>query len=231
MDAKTFYLKYKAYIWPVVTGIASIIIIALVLIPQILAYLKVQTQISEIQDRSYSLEAKAQGLEQIDATGVKKNLQTAFTVLPTQQEIPQAMAVLQELVAKSGLTLKNSAYAPAVKGAKNNYILTLTVGGDMASIRKFLIQLQDAPRVFQVESIDVQFIKGSNDIEASIPVSVYFESAPKQISKVDSPIPKLNEGEEQLLNQLNQFISSPISSSSAQFDTSFVPLGKTNPFE
>ena len=51
MNKSEFYLKYRFIIWPAIVGISTILILALVIIPQLLTYLKVRDQIIQTQNK------------------------------------------------------------------------------------------------------------------------------------------------------------------------------------
>lgn len=228
---KEYYRRYKFIVWPVCTGVSALAILGLVIIPQIFTYLNTQDKLTSLKNRSVVLEAKAQGLEKIDSTSNKQHLQNVFRVLPQEQNVPEAMLTIQSLVNQSGLLLKNTTYSNARSNAGGNrFQLNITVLGTINSVRNFLLSLKESPRVFQVESLSLQFQKGGSLIEADMPVSVYFAPANKVSSALEQPLPQLDEQEEQLLTTLGKV--APLSIGSILESTSSaVPLGKADPFE
>lgn len=234
-QVKSFYTKYRLIIWPIVTGIACLVVIGLVIIPKILDYLNVRNKISDIQKHATSLEVKAQNLGLIDETIDKQKLQVALTVLPIDQDVPQSMAVLQSIVGKSGLSIKSTAYAAGnIGGGKSGFQLNVDVVGELSAIRNFFIALQEAPQLFQVESIAAQFQGGASTVEAQLPISVFYEALPKTSGPLDQEIPQLTEKEEQLLSKLSTFVQqqeTPLTTTQSNTTESMVPLGKADPFE
>lgn len=225
------FLRFRFLAWPVVSGIASIVVIVMVIIPQIMAYLDVQNEISGINGKSVILEAKSKELASIDEAKIQQSLQVAFTVLPSDRDVPQAMSILQDVLVRSGLTLRRTAYGGG-RGANNSFQLNLTVQGSMDALRNFMINLREEGRLFQVESINAQFQKQRSIIEAEIPIAVYYEAAPQKIGSIDQALPKLDNKEEQLLTELSQFTSSLLAQGvSSEASASAVPIGKSNPFE
>lgn len=229
---KEIYFKYKYIIWPVVIGLSSVIILAFVVVPQILEYLNIRNQISDLQSKYSFLEAKAAELESIDESATSENLKVVFTILPTDQEVLRAMAALQSLVAGSGLELQNTNFASTkLSGDKDSFQLNLTVAGQIGNLRNFLIKLQDASRVFQIESIGVQFLRSKSAIEAEIPVTVFYQKTPQALGPIDQKVAQLSDTERQLLGKLSAIVSQPAGTSGAVASDSTVPLGKSNPFE
>lgn len=226
--AKEFYTKYRMIIWPVVVGISSVCILALVIIPQLLNYLSIRNKISEIEHRSSNLEVRASDLEQLDEESAKANLQVVFSVLPREQNVPEAMVALHDVISRSGLILKNTSYISARKsGNGENFQLSVGVGGQMSAIRDFLVHLQESQRLFQVESIVARFQRRMSLVEAELPISVYFDKSAASEVTSDQDVPKLTEKEEQLLAKLSRIVQQ----TSVVEDVSSVPYGKSDPFE
>lgn len=233
LKLKELYLKYKLFFWPVTTGLAALVILSLVIIPQILVYINTQGKISDANTKFEVIDAKAQELAQIDSSVISKDLQTVYSVLPKEQEVPQALVTLTSLVNSSGLTLKNTVYGGSKKTDKqNNFVLTISVIGRVNSIRDFLNNLNSSPRVFKVESIDVQFQRGSQLVEAKIPLLVYFQPSDGQTNLAsDQPLPKLSSDDEKLLDELAKQSFDMGMTASLESTSSSVPLGKADPFE
>lgn len=232
MMLKDFYSKYKYIIWPIISGLSSIIILVFVIIPQILTYMNIKNQISDILNRSSFLDAKAAELYSLDEIAAQEDLKVVFTVLPADQDVLTALSALQNLVIHSGLRLENTSFSSSrQKDNKSSFQLNLTVFGQTNSLRDFLIKIQDSSRVFQVESISAQFLKSKSAIEAEIPISVFYQGVPKVLGSVDQKVPKLSDQEKQLLGRLTNIISQTTATSGAAINDASVPLGKSNPFE
>lgn len=227
------YAKYKLLIWPILSGIASVVILVLVIIPQLLTYLNIRGQISDIVSRSGKLEVKAQSLDAIDENLSEANLKLAFAVLPADRNVPSAVTILQSLITQSGLTLKSTSYSAAARGAsKDSYQLNVTVLGQISNVRNFLMGLRDSGRVFQVESINVQFQKSGSLVEAEIPITVFYGLALGKVGALEQEPPKLSEKEEKLLVDLSLLANNPkILAVTGEASASSVPIGKSNPFE
>lgn len=228
---KEIYQKYRIVILPVLTGLASLVIIVFVIIPHFLTYLDVRKQISGTMDDTAFLVAKAEELQNIDEAATRKDLQTVFTVLPSVQEVPQAMSVLQGLVQKSGLGLISTVYVSSGAAASggNNFGLNLTVNGPLSQVKSFLSYLQAAPRMFQVQSVNVRFQRGSSGAEVEVPIRVFFSPESGSIGSIDKPLPQLTGEEEILLSKLTAAVGE--AGAPAESTSSAVPLGKSDPFQ
>lgn len=233
-ELKEFYNRYRAIIWPIVTGLASLVILVGVIIPQLLTYLDVKSKIGDLQTRVSNLEAKASELQTLDEGQITQQFNSAFTVYPADQEVPSALVILQNLAEQSGLQLASTTYSSGQKtNGRNNYILTLTLDGSITAIRTFLNKLQSAPRVFGVDAISARFNKtDGSSLEVELPIIVYYEPSSKVSWTTEDPLPKLSPQEEKLVNQIiDQVNSKTTQQLDPEASYSAVPIGKLNPFE
>lgn len=223
------YKKYKYIVWPIFSGLASVIVLVFIIIPQFLGYLKSRDEISQTNNHLNSLVVKAEELKQIDGEGTRKKLETAYVMLPSDQDIPKTLAILQDRVNKSSLQLKNTNFVTSRKPGDNHYQLNLSVSGPIDYIRNFLIGLEDSPQIFQVDSINVHFQSVGLGVDADIPISVYFQPPKKAVVALDQPISTLTTQEESLLSKFEK-LTAGFSGASGDV-TSSVPLGKLDPFD
>lgn len=228
-DLTKYYTKYKIFVWPIAVAVIGLVVVTSVIMPQFTSYLKIKDEIANLDNQSIKYEDKAAGLEDIDTVATKEGLKVALTVLPTDQDVPEAMASLQDIVDQSGLILQGISYNSA-RGGKDNFQFNTTIVGPMSSLKEFFIKMNESSRVFRVDSISARFQRNSIITEAEVPLSVFYSpSVEIALGSFDQPAPKLTKKEEELLSQLSN--SMPKATSSALEDTSSIPLGKINPFE
>lgn len=226
------YSKYKVAVWPVGSGLASLIILALLVIPQLFSYLDTKKTIGDSKEHLDQLEVKAADLKQIDEGAVNRNLRVVLTTLPTEQDIPRAMAILHSWVARSGLSLRNAGLANTqVAAGGNSFQFSVTVAGPIILVRDFIINLQNAPQVFQIGSIRAKLLRSESAMEIEMPVSVFYEPLGKGGQALGELA--LTPDEEELLRRLERASQALPASASASTggDINSVPLGKPNPFE
>lgn len=229
-ELKIYYIKYKFIIWPVLSGVSSVAIIALVIVPQLLGYLNLRSEIYSTQSRSNSLLVKAQELQQINEADTQQKLKTVLSVLPADPEVIQAMNTLQGLIANQSasghpLILKDASYIAPGPGSKE-FKIKITISGQLDSIRSFLIGLQKSPRLVQVQNIKAHFQSDGSGIETDIPLSIFFEPTSSTPFSVDQEVPKLSADEEKKLAELSANVSAPLAS--AQFPASPLATGSGN---
>lgn len=230
-ELKIYYHKYHLIIWPVATGLSSLIVLALVIFPQLLAYLNTRGEISKAQTSLSAMEVKAEELENFDDSSAKERLQVALSVLPISQDVPVSLSVLQGLVRGAGLELKNTAYSssPPV-GGKASFQLQVTVMGPISGVRNLLLSMEDAPQIFQIQSINIRFLKTVSAVEADLPISVFYESPPRAVGDINKPITQLSQKEKDLLDHYSQIIAA-LHSLTLPEATASVRFGKTDPFQ
>lgn len=223
--------KYRVLVKPLFLALSSLIVLSLVIIPQLLAYLNVNVNINSVQNRIGIYEAKAQELDKIDASVYLKQLQTVFLALPKDKEVPQALLVLQSIISQSGLALESTKLVDSILNNTNSFRISISVTGTLESLRALLISLQNSPRALRVEGIDAQSLKQGAAMQATIIVTMFYDTA-KVSGNPDQPLSQLDKKDEELLANLNKSINKlgvlgyqPASTSSA------VPLGKSDPFE
>ena len=208
--------------------LAFILIIVLVIVPQLSTYMNSRRKVADLTAEVNKLESKAAELEKIDIQAVKRDLEVAMIILPADQQVPEALMTLSDLVNKSGLVIKSTSYAAGQKSkAKNGFRLNVTLLGPLDSVRNFLIGLDDSPRLFQIESLVVAFTATPPIVEANLPVSVFYEPPAKGGIPVEKPLPKLSDNNQKLLAKLYRIAPKAI----PEIDISTVPVGKANPFE
>lgn len=230
INIKEIYYRYNVFLIPVVVGIICIGILAFVVVPQTLDYFKERTKIEELLNRIGLLNDKTVELKTVDEGTVNNDLVTALTVLPIDKDVPQAMDVLQGLINKSNLVLKNTAYSSSSKSnGKNGFTFTISVVGSLSSIKNFMSELQNAARIFKVESAALTFQGTGSLVEASIPLTVFYEPAPKTLITADQPIQKITNSDQELITTLLQSINQ--SENQSTVSASSVPLGKSDPFQ
>lgn len=225
---KEFYLKYKIFVIPFIVSLVCLIIIIFVIIPQILEFFSEREKIRIVMNRIDLLNNKAIELGKIDETKLKQDLTTTLIVMPTDRDIPQAMAVLENLITKSNLSLKSTSYgASSTSGGPNSFSLTVSLVGSVASTRFFLNSLSEGSRIFNVESISLRLQPQGSDVSVDIPLNVFYQSVPTKTLTLDQPVAKIDTKEDNLINNLSKFTLQQPSSAT----TAAIPVGKADPFQ
>ncbi|MBI4038194.1 type 4a pilus biogenesis protein PilO [Candidatus Daviesbacteria bacterium] len=225
-----FYLKYKIIIYPVLIGVASLFLIAAVILPQLKSYLKERENLENSSQRLQNLEVKAAELNNINTEELKKQLQISVIALPPDKDFADIVGVLQDLTVRSGLSLNTIQLGQVqtnTAAAVSNYTMKLEVFGSKSGLESLVESIEKASRVMKVSSIDLSAAKGFGGVTANLTIEVFFASNPQQLGSVEAALPKISDEEQKILVRLFQ----------AQKTTGSIsqnvplPRGKSNPFE
>lgn len=230
---KGFYLNNKFALWPIISVVAIILMMVFIIVPQALSYPKISQQITEKQAKIQVLNDKSQKLENLDLNKLEQDLKVVLTVLPVSEDVPSALSVIQNMMSKVGLNLESSSYAAPQRASsgQNTSTIRLIAVGPVTSVKDFLDNLDNAPRLFQLESINLAFHKEDSGVDVEMPLSVFSSPQPQSIGTVDSPLPELSDKEKELVMKFQKSIEDMASSGSAAINSDAVPLGKADPFE
>lgn len=228
-----FYRKYKLIIWPAVVGASCLLIAALIIVPQLLVYFNLRSEADGLSNRLGLLQAKAQGLEQLNILDYNRDLDLAQAALPSEKQVPQALTMFQDLITKSGLNLQNMKFisgdVSSADATEYSFQLSVTVLGDMNSVKRLLLSMHKAPRIFRLESVSAQAVRATTDVvEADVFLKVFYEPNSTNLGSVEQPIPQLSAADRQILEELANKVRLS-GSDSANFSS--VQLGRSDPFE
>ena len=231
-----FISEYKLFIYPAVVGLASLVLIIFLIIPQIKNLLANQGNLNEEQKRLNLLDVKAKELEALDTSNINGKLLLTLSALPVDKDLPTIIGVLRNTANQSGIILQSIHFSQ--KGDKS-YIVGADLVGTTSSLGVFLEMIEKSPRVMRVLSIDSGGGGAGNTITASVSIEVFYPPGPKSLGSVDAPLPKLSDKDQVILSNLSKtpvtsLISvasgsaTPVSLAPAAVP---IPAGKDNPFE
>lgn len=211
------------------TGVASLILIGALIIPQIIVLIDNNKAYQDITTKSKFLEVKAADLQKINQEELKNKLDASLIALPADKDLNDTIGIMQSIVSASGFGLQSLSFSSATE-EKQSFGVKLEVTGSKDSLNKLLTGLESSYRPLRVRTLDMISPKSGNVISGAIGVDVFFAPIPDSIAAVDAPTPELNAKDEELINLLAiQAAKSGITSETEQIDLP-VP-GKLNPFE
>ncbi len=224
---KPFYAKYKIIVYPVVLGIASLMVIIFIIFPQLGVLLSSQDTINKSAERLKILEVKAEDLKVVDESGINKKLQTAILALPEDKDFTTVISLIRILVAQSGMELTSLQLGQLQGGVSNlnGFSVKMEVKGLMQTFSNLLKIVDNSSRVMRISSIEVNVVSG-NTATATLGVDVYYSPFPKDLGNIEVSLPRLNQEEENLLANIAKSQIASLSGTPA-----LLPRGKVNPFE
>ena len=235
------YSRNRIIIFPALVGLAALSLIILVIIPQIIGYLKSQDDAKKTQSRLEILEVKATELSNLPEEDLKQKLQYAVSALPTTKDYTSVIGLIQRLSVESGVTLESvnldtgkSASLPEA----NSYVVNAAIASTKSGFDEFLKRIEDGPVLMKIASLEVNSGGSDGSVTASVLIDVFFSPTPKNLGSVETPLPKLSEEEQKLALELeNKVALTPVSTLTPtgeiieQPPANILPRGKANPFE
>lgn len=235
------YSRYRNIIFPVLVGLAGMVLIVLVIIPQISGYFKSQDDAKKTQSRLEVLEVKAAELVNLPEEDLKQKLQSAVLALPTTKDYTSVIGLIQRLSVESGVTLQSvnlDTGRTASLSEANSYAVNIEIASSKSGFDAFLKRIEDGPALMKVGSIEVDSAGSDGSVTASIVIDVFFSPTPKNLGSVETPLPKLSEEEQQLASELESKVAlvpvsapPPSGEITGQPPANILPRGKANPFE
>lgn len=220
--------KNKALLLPAVVGVSSLIIIALIIYPQLMAFLKGQEDLQAAEHKLNKLKVKAADLENLDENDLKKKLDYALVALPQERDYATIIGVFQRVTAEAGMSLGSLQVGGQGAGADkkgSGYTVKLELLGTKSGLDLLLEKIQQVPQVMKVGAMEIASIE--SDVNVSLSVDVFYLAVPTSIGSIDADLPKITGEEESLLARL-----ASISPASVPAEpTTLLPRGKPDPFQ
>lgn len=228
-----FYSNYKLYIFPISVALSSVFLILFVIYPQAMKLIINQKNISDLIVKAKFLENKVSALESYDEKDLSQKVNLVLAVVPTEKDFGNTLGLLQEISAKSGFSIVSIVLSNAVNKAGNaeSYEVKLEVTGTKTLFQTLLNNLENASRLIKVNSIDISSNQASQTVNVSLSIRVFYSQLPPNFGTEDSPLPQINQKDEELLATLARASEAGPSSSIVQPSTPSSPRGKLNPFE
>lgn len=228
---KSFYSQYRSVIFMSATGIASLILIGVLIIPQILSLIDSNKAYQEITSKSQFLEVKAEDLQRINSEELKNKLNTSLSVLPAEKDLNDTINVMQSITQNSGFELRSLNFSD-VSAERKAFGVKLEVAGSKDMLGRLLANLETSYRPIKIRTMDIIVPKAGNNINGTIDVDVFILPIPSSIASVDAPILQLSQSDEDLIASfVEQTSQAGITTSPATQTTNLPSRGKSNPFE
>lgn len=222
------YQKYQFLIVPVIAAIVCILLLVFILLPQISNSFTTSKNLEAAQNKYNELNKKIKTLEEVDITSYKEGITTALTAVPSDKDIPGSINQLLFMINNSELKMINiviSTTGTPIK-ALNSFNVKLDVEGDLAQIKDFITQIKKAPRIIELNGVELSTGK-DNKAQASLSLLVFYQEISNNLEDVEKEVTPLNNNDKQTL--------STISENSKNISSDLTPIlngprGKDDPF-
>lgn len=227
---KEFYQKNRSLIFPVLVGLASLLLIFLVLIPQIGNLISDNSSLTQVQEKSRFLEVKASELQNVDEVKLQKDLNISLNALPSNKDYLEVINLIQALLPQSGFSLNSLQFGQDTnQSTRLAFTVKMELSGPRSSLNVLLTNFESTYRPMRIASIETN-TKEQNSafVSAVILLNIFYSPLPTSLGSVETPLPKLSDKDQELINNLAKVIT-PVSSAGPVSGN--VPLGKSDPFQ
>jgi Tfp pilus assembly protein PilO len=211
------YLKqYEIIIISCVVMLAVILLSLNYLVPNIQKVSEISSQYKDLQSKVNSLKAKDDALSALDQKYYKDNFPKIGLVLPDNKDYVSLFNTFDSLENKTGISITNTnlqfgivstgsaKLVKPVNGQAQDIPISLTIVGDISSVRKFLNEIRNLTgRLITLEKLDWNY-KGGDIIEMSLNGKAFYSSYPSTLGSVSSPLPKINTKQEEILTKISK---------------------------
>lgn len=218
------YQKYRMIIFPVVIVLSCLILIVFVMIPQLGKLLKNSKTETDFKTKSESLNTKAEALENLDEKDLQKKLKDVVTSFPQEKDFITLITLLQKITTESGFNMTSLSFGGG-SSKDTGYGITIEVTGPKSILARLLNSIETSLRLMRVERIEISSGKAGDVISANLAISALFSPLPGNLGSIDSPLPEISSGEEELLARLSRVQEMPLTT------VDLSATGKSNPFE
>ncbi len=221
-----FYKKYRLFIFPAAVVVSCLILLTFVLIPQIGVFLKNSRLEQDFRTRSEFLNTKVEALEGLDEDSLRRQVSYVLSSLPGEKDFAGTIILLQNIANENGFVITALSLG-AGSGNKSStgqsFGARLEAVGAKNLLGRFLSSIESSPRLMRVTNIEVSSGRGGDIVDANLAIEAMFTPIPANLGSIDSPLPQISSGEEELISKLAR----------TEVSTA-VPLtvtGKADPFE
>ncbi len=226
-----FYTTYRMFIFPAIVALSSLILIIFVILPQLMALLTNQKNVSDLLVRSKSLEVKAATLETYDSSDLARKLEYALSSLPEDKDFATVLGLIQNLAIQSGFSVTSislgSSSSAKVANAQS-YSIKLDVVGAKSLLGVLFSNLEGSIRLMKVSNIEFTNAPNQQAVNSSITLDILYLPLPTNFGNVDSSLPEVTDRDEKLIERLAKNTAPAFSQPTY---VSLPPRGRANPFE
>lgn len=225
-----FYKKYRIIIFPVVSSIAGLVLIATIIVPQLLKLVENNSSYIQITEKNSFLETKAQELSSIDSTDLQRKVNISFLALPAYKDLAEVIGLLQKTISQSGFSLVSLQFGKDTTiSGQQAFRVIATVQGASTAFSSLMESVEHSYRPMKINSIEITNPRNSQEIVGTLNIDVFYTSIPNALGSVEAPLPKLDAKDEEVIANLSRV--APRSEINITDFATTSPRGKENPFE
>ncbi len=235
-DLKLILTRYRPFFFPLLIGLAILILTITLLIPKITQIFELRQDLSKEKARLAKLTQKLAELNGLDDNELTTKATLMVVALPAEKDVPLILATLSSLGKETGMEVENVKVSPGELSTESGKIKKKEKGeetptlpfevlakGTMESLKNFLNRLGSTIPVMRVESASLSFEEG--EWQAKISLDTFFLSLPKTLGAVETPLAEITPEEELIYKRIEKYRAPAI-----EGDLPSVGTGKEDPF-
>lgn len=223
-----FYQKYRMYLFPAIVALSSLILIIGVIYPQTVKLIVNQKAQEDLLNKSSLLDNKVSALEGYNGQDLPQKVEIALQALPADKDFGRILGILDQLAIRSGFSISSISLGNAAGkvGNTDSYQVKIELKGAKVLLPVFLSSLENSARLIRISSIDSSINAANQSVDLTLVVDALYAGLPQKIGAPDTPLPELNQQDEQTIAVLSE--SKELIATSA---ATLTRRGKPNPFE
>jgi Tfp pilus assembly protein PilO len=201
---RIIYFTYKEYLVPLGVLLFSFVLLLFIVIPQFQEYLSIHNQEVATQAKIAGLQKNIKLLSSVNQAEEEKNYQIATTALPSKKDFIGVLQAISKASINSGVSVGDFSFIVGDLSAKSlttgdsSFRLSLTVGGGISSLEKFVEELSKVSPIAEITFIKI------GDSSSSVDIIFYYKPVPQSLQiQYDQPLSFLNDSQKKLLQQLS----------------------------
>lgn len=219
------YQKYRMIIFPVVVALSCLILIIFVMIPQLSKFLKNSKEEANFKAKSDFLDTKVEALESLDEKDLQKKLKGVVISYPQEKDFVTLISLLQKITSENGFSMTSLSFGGGGTAKDSSYGILIEVTGPKSIFARLLSSIEASPRLMRIDRIEISSGKVGDVISANLAIAALFAPLPGNLGSIDSPLPQISTGEEELMAKLAGSQEIPLTT------VDLSSTGKSNPFE
>lgn len=198
------YHKNKDFIIPLLSFIASLIIIVVFILPQIKTFLNLKSQEKKIKKEISIVQKNIDFISNMDDSEVNSNFDLVSLSLPTEKDFISIIKTLASSSNNSGVVLQDYKFTVGnlssdSKTAEDFTEIDLTVGGSMESVKSFLIELSRRFPLSETVSLE------TSEKSSTITINFYSRPYSKASFNPQQPIELRSSNQRKMLETLSSW--------------------------
>lgn len=219
------YQKYRLVIFPAVVSLSCFVLIVFIMIPQVVSFLKNSQVEADFKTKSEFLDTKVEALESLNESELLRKVKYVVESFPQEKDFVTLIALLQKITSENGFSIASLLFGGGGVFKEQGYGISMEVVGPKSIFTRLLHSIETSPRLMRIDHIEISSGRSADVISANLAIVALFAPVPGNLGSVNSPLPQVSQGEEELLDRLarSQVTSLTVVELSS--------TGKSNPFE